>query len=51
MASQQLQMVFQPLPAARITKTATAEIGRALSDGQVQSFDVGSIQRPVRQQT
>jgi hypothetical protein len=44
MASQQLQMVFQSLRTARVTKTPATQVCRALPDGQVQAFDVGSIQ-------
>jgi hypothetical protein len=48
MAAQQLQMIFQPLLPPRMTKAPTTEVGRALPDGQVQTFDVGSpIKRDV----
>jgi hypothetical protein len=43
MASQQLQMVFPQLRTARMKKAPTTQVGRALPDGQVQSFNVGSI--------
>jgi len=44
MASQKLQMIFQPLLSSRVTKAPATQVCRALPDGQVQSFDVGSIQ-------
>ena len=44
MASQQLQMIFQRLRTARVTKAPATQVCRALPDGQVQSFNVGSIQ-------
>src|SRR5665811_1495562 len=44
MAAQQLQMIFQPPRTPRMTKAPATEVCRALPDGQVQAFDVGSIQ-------
>ena len=41
MASQQFQMHFQSLFPPRIRKAPTTQVGRALPDSQVQSFDVG----------
>ena len=43
MASQQLEMIFPSLLPSRMTKASAAEVGRALPDGQVQPFDVGSV--------
>src|ERR1019366_3724758 len=44
MASQQLQMIFQSLLPPRMTEASTTKVCRALPDGQVQAFDVGSIE-------
>ena len=44
MASQQLDIVLQPLLPSRMTKAPATEVCRALPDGQVQPFDVESIQ-------
>ena len=46
MASQQFEMSFQPFCSLSVAEGSTAEVGRALPDGQVQPFDVGSIQLP-----
>ena len=44
MAAQQIQMIFQPLLPPRMTEAPTTQVCRALPDGQVQAFNVGSIQ-------
>ena len=44
MASEQFEMVFQPFCSPSVAEGSTTEVGRALPDGQVQPFDVGSIQ-------
>jgi hypothetical protein len=43
MASQQFEMILQPLRTARVTKAPATQVGRTLPDGQVQPFNVGSI--------
>jgi hypothetical protein len=44
MAALQLQMVFQTLRTASVTKAPTMQVSRALPDGQVQPFNVGSVE-------
>jgi len=44
MAAQQLEMILQPLLSSRMTKAPATKVRRALPDGQVQAFNVGSIQ-------
>jgi hypothetical protein len=44
MAAQQFEMILQPQLSSRMTKAPTTQVCRALPDGQVQPFNVGSIQ-------
>jgi len=46
MASQQLQMILQPLPSPSVTEGPTMQERRALPKGQVQPLDVRSVQLP-----